>query len=143
MINSRRLYLDSNIFMYAIEGHEVYAGVLQKLFHHIASEQIAVCTSELALAECLVMPLKLGNLQLAQLYETHLTSHAGLKCLALSREVLIQAAHLRADLNIKLPDAIHVASALLSECDSLLTNDQGMRAPASLTIFQLKEWLSV
>ena len=142
MIPSKKLYLDSNIFMYALEGHELYWTVLQRLFQHIASQQILVCTSELALAECLVMPLKLNNQPLAELYKTHLTSHAGLECVLLSREILIQAAQLRADLNIKLPDAIHVATALAVECDSLLTNDQGMRAPAALTIFQLKDFLS-
>ncbi|WP_298609926.1 PIN domain-containing protein [uncultured Thiothrix sp.] len=142
MIASRKIYLDSNIFMYALEGHELYAGVLQQLFHYIASEQIAVYTSDLTLAECLVMPLKLANQPLADLYKMHLTSHAGLECLALSREVLMQAAQLRADLNIKLPDAIHVASALLSECDSLLTNDRGLRAPAHLKTLQLNDFLS-
>ncbi|TXH68977.1 MAG: hypothetical protein E6Q83_11710 [Thiothrix sp.] len=53
MMDSRKLYLDSNIFIYAIEGHELYAGVLQKLFQYIASQHIQVCTSELTLAECL------------------------------------------------------------------------------------------
>lgn len=87
------------------------------------------------------MPLKLGNLLLAKLYETHLTSHAGLVCVPLSRQLLIQAAHLRAELNMKLPNAIHVASALLLDCDSLLTNDQGMRTPENLRVFQLNEFL--
>lgn len=39
-IYSRKLYLDSNIFMYAIEGHELDAGVLQELFQYIVSQHI-------------------------------------------------------------------------------------------------------
>lgn len=140
MISSQRLYLDSNIFMYAIEGHELYVATIQQIFSCIANKSIPVYTSELTLAECLVMPLKLGNKRLAQLYEAHLSTHAGLECLPISREILVQAAQLRADLNIKLPDAIHVASALHANCDSLLTNDQGIRAPSSLSVLVLSDF---
>jgi predicted nucleic acid-binding protein len=43
---------------------------------------------------------------------------------ATHRDVLIEAARLRANVNIKLPDAIHAATALLTQCSTFVTNDR-------------------
>lgn len=140
MILGSRLYLDTNVFMYAIEGHESYADVLEHLFGVIATQKIPVLTSELTLAECLVMPLKTGNTALAALYQQHLRTHAGLECVAVARDILLEAAHLRAISNMKLPDAIHVATALATQCDMFISNDKGIRTPATLTLGLLTDW---
>ena len=133
-----RLYLDSNIFMYAIEGHEHYAARLAVLFGQIAAQRIPVTTSELTLAECLVMPYKTGNTALAAIYQQHLSTHAGLECVAVSRDILQEAAQLRAISNMKLPDAIHVATAVRLQCDTFVSNDNGIRLPDSMTLLTLQ-----
>lgn len=140
MILGSRLYLDTNLFMYAVEGHEQYAEVLGRLFGIIATQKIPVLTSELTLAECLVMPLKTGNTVLAARYQQHLRTHAGLECIAVSREILLEAARLRAMTNMKLPDAIHVATAVVMQCDMFISNDKGIRTPEPLRLGVLADW---
>jgi len=56
-----------------------------------------------------------------------------------SREVLIAAAHLRADANLKLPDAIHVATAQLTGCEQFLTNDTHVPTLRGFTVRLLSE----
>ncbi|MBD0385183.1 MAG: PIN domain-containing protein [Nostoc sp. C3-bin3] len=52
-----------------------------------------------------------------------------------NRQVLIEAAQLRASINIKLPDAIHAATALLAQCSTFLTNNQRFRSvPVSVIL---------
>ncbi len=48
--------------------------------------------------------------------------------------ILRKAVQLRADLNLKTPDAIHAATATISGCDYLLTNDDGLRRLTQLKV---------
>lgn len=49
-------------------------------------------------------------------------------------EIIKRAAFLGADLNMKLLDAIHVATAESLDCSIFLTNDRGIRAPAGIQL---------
>ncbi|MGH9753098.1 MAG: type II toxin-antitoxin system VapC family toxin [Blastocatellia bacterium] len=53
----------------------------------------------------------------------------------MSRAILEEAAQWRATTKLKLPDAIHLATAFRSRCDSFLTNDDVFR---SLGLPQIK-----
>ncbi|NJO66954.1 MAG: type II toxin-antitoxin system VapC family toxin [Leptolyngbyaceae cyanobacterium RM1_405_57] len=55
------------------------------------------------------------------------------------RELLIDAAQVRADTGLKLPDAIHVATAVRSQCTTFLTNDDRLKNLGSLNVVLLSE----
>ena len=57
-LQGRRVYLDTNVFIYALSGFPDYAPLLQKLFDAIDSGTLIGVTSELALAEALVMAFR-------------------------------------------------------------------------------------
>lgn len=42
----------------------------------------------------------------------------------ISREVIDTATEIRAEYNFRVPDAIHLAAAVVSRCDEFLTNDR-------------------
>ena len=81
-------------------------------------------TSELTLIEVLVKPFRDGNSELQTVYRQAIQSSGELSVVPISRDVLVEAAQLRANLNLKLADAIHAATALLTECSTFMTNDQ-------------------
>jgi predicted nucleic acid-binding protein len=127
----RRLYLDANVFIYALDSALTPWHVpAQALFRLVDSGRASAVTSELSLAECLVKPLRDGNGALADLYRGAINANnPGLAVAPVSRDVLIEAARLRASRPpLKLPDAIHVATAALNGCDVLVTNDAAFRA---------------
>lgn len=68
----QRVYLDTNVFVYAVEGYPHFAEELRALFHAIDHGQLAAVTSELTLAEVLVKPLADKNDDLWRLYESTL-----------------------------------------------------------------------
>lgn len=47
-------------------------------------------------------------------------------------EALIRSAHIKNELNLKLPDAIHMATAIEHKCLTFVSNDQKLRAPDSM-----------
>jgi len=97
--------------------------------------EVSVVTSELTLAEVLVGPLKTQNIAIQQTYCSFLTSTATFVVPPVNREILEESAQLRANTKLKLPDAIHMATALRHQCDSFLTNDDVFK---SLNLAQVR-----
>ena len=128
------VYLDSNVFIYAVEGFAGHRRFLEDLFREIEAGRIEAVTSELTIAEVLVKPFETGREDIADVYRELLETRGHLTLVPIDGAILIQAARHRAALGIKLPDAIHVATALVTGCDALVSNDRGMRAPASIAL---------
>jgi predicted nucleic acid-binding protein len=122
-----KVYLDANFFIYALEAMAPWARAAGAVLESMDGGQLAAVTSELSLAECLVKPLELGLTDIAKAYLELLKDHRFLSVLPVTREILIEAARLRSLSRIKLPDAIHVATALQKGCSSFLTNDDRLR----------------
>ncbi len=114
----QRVYIDTNIVIYAIEGLANYAAQIQPLLQAMKAAEVLVVTSELTLAETLVGPIKTNNLRIQQTYRSFLVTTVILEVVPVSRRILEDAAQLRATSKLKLPDAIHQY-----QCDSFLTND--------------------
>lgn len=127
-IRGERVYLDTNVFIYAIEGYPAFTNALDDFFGSIDAGELRACTSELTLAEVLVKPLMDGNLEIQAAYQQALQNSEGFEVVSVSRDVLIEAARLRAVANFRLPDAIHGATAILSACQTFLTNDRQLAA---------------
>ena len=135
------VYLDANIFIYAVEGFERYAGLCKAILKAVEEMKIHAVTSELTLTEVLVGPFKAKNLELAKLYDELLDTQDDLDMASVSRPILVKAAELRADLGLKSPDAIHVATALLHNSEFFFTADMSLRVPRPLKIVTLEELL--
>ena len=59
-----RIYLDANIFIYALEGYPEFLKILTELFEMIDKGNIQACSSDLTLAETLVKPMMDNNIKL-------------------------------------------------------------------------------
>jgi predicted nucleic acid-binding protein len=131
----QRIYIDTNIVIYAIEGLANYAAQVQPLLDAMDAAEVFIVTSELTLAETLVGPIKAQNLLIQKTYHSFLTTTDILEVVPVSRRILEEAAQLRATSKLKLPDAIHLATALQYQCESFLTNDIAFK---SLNLPQVK-----
>lgn len=96
-------------------------------------------TSELSLAEALVKPLQNQDSVQQATYKQFICTSQQLSVIPISRDVLIEAAQIRASTNIKLPDAIHAATAVLTECSTFLTNDQHFQVVPDLWVVLLSQ----
>ncbi|MBD2774472.1 PIN domain-containing protein [Iningainema tapete] len=132
-----------NIFIYAIEGYPDFVDELNELFDRVDVGILKAFTSELTLAEVLVKPLMNCNLQLQAAYQQSLQSTEVLEVVPVNRDVLIEAARLRTITNLRLPDAIHAATAFLSGCETFLTNDRRFAAlPPTIKVVLLSDLIA-
>jgi predicted nucleic acid-binding protein len=118
-----KVYLDTNIIIYALEGFAAFDDQIRALLQAMDDGEISAITSELTLAEVLVKPIKDQDTTIQQLYRSFLTASPVLQMASIGRNILEEAAHLRATTKLKMPDAIHLATANLTGCDSFLSND--------------------
>ena len=73
-------------------------------------------------------------------YASELPNFPNLTFLSPTRNIIITAAKLRGQTNLKLIDALHIATAIDAGCPIFLTNDAGMKCDVSnLDIWLLSE----
>jgi predicted nucleic acid-binding protein len=132
-----KVYLDTNVFIYAVEAVAEYASAVEALFGRMEDGAISAVTSELTLAEALAKPFEAGRHDIAQVYEAMLAPSDWLAVLPIERSILIEAAMLQAKLRLRLPDAIHVATAIAAGCHTLLSNDRRLRVPPVIELLRL------
>jgi predicted nucleic acid-binding protein len=135
------VYLDANPIIYTVEKHPVYGPLLQPLWQAARSKTIEVVTSELALMETLVGPLKSGDTTLERAYEQALLG-TELRLLPITQPILREAAGLRAMTRLKTPDALHAATARQAACVLFVTNDAGFRGVGGLPLVVLDDLLT-
>jgi predicted nucleic acid-binding protein len=136
--SDRRVYFDSNAFIYAIEGVDEIAAQLHSLFTALRHRAQPACTSEFTLAE--VLPK--ANVIQRRSYFT-LILHGGLfNLLPVTRDILIETADYRRSLARpsfdvrgsmpKLPDAVHVVTAIHAGCNTFVSFDRGLKLPVGM-----------
>jgi predicted nucleic acid-binding protein len=139
MSSIERIYLDTNIFISAFEKGEMGGSLLSDLFTVPRNPlRNLFVTSELTLSELLVVPYRNGDADLVEGYATLVRTNAWLDVIAVDRVVLVQASKLRSERRgLKLPDAIHLATALKAECSHLLTEDKGLEVAIAASALPL------
>jgi predicted nucleic acid-binding protein len=140
VIKGQRIYLDTNIFIYALEAYPEYVSILTLVFTAIDEGKIKAVTSELTLAEVLIKPTMDDNDDLKNIYLDTLQSSDAFLVIPVNRQILIEAAKIRAKSEtLHLPDAIHLATARVHNCNFFLTNDKRLGALPDFHVVLLSE----
>lgn len=134
-----RAYLDANFFIYLAEGFAPVSAAVARIAAMIHDGELAAFTSELTLAETLVVPHRKGDRALIDLYDELVSSRDGLTVVPVSRAIWIGAAAERAPGPFKLPDAVHIATARHAACGAFLTNDRGFARLSGLAVHFLDD----
>ncbi len=131
-----RVYVDSNVLIYAVEGVATTANPARELIKFLRARRGLMFTSEITLAEVLAPSRGQRGWSLLakrRVYLDLLVFSGAVNLVPVTRAVLIRTADLRKIAPLKLPDAIHLELAIRSECRFLVTGDTDFKKlPASL-----------
>ncbi len=133
----QRVYIDSNVFIYLIDGDNDMRRRALTILQEFDQQNASLHTSHLTIAECTIAPIRDQRTEIVAAFHDLLEQSEIVELVAITRETVGQAAITAAHLRLKLPDAIHVATAEALQCDVFLTNDRGIRAPATIEIRHL------
>jgi uncharacterized protein len=127
------IYCDSGILIYWLDQvgpfHLRAEAHMQALL--AAGDRIAV--SDLTRLECLVGALKRKNAAILAVFDAFF-ARPEVQILPLTAAVFDRAAQMRADLNFKTPDTLHLAAAIEGGCDRFLTNDARLSRCSDIVI---------
>ena len=112
-------YLDTAPIIYLVENIAPWEPSVRAF---LAREQVRPRMSVLPRLECRVQPLREGNTALQEDYEKFFASLPG-GLLSLDSRFFEKATDLRARHNFRTPDALHLAAAIVGECQMFLTSD--------------------
>ena len=139
LLNINFIGLDTSPFIYFVERHPLYVDVMREIFKRITDGDFEASSSVITLTEVLVQPLRQKNKLLADEYRALLYNAANFKLLPINSPIAETAAELRAQYNLRTPDALHIAAALENGCDAFLCNDNGLKRVTELKILILDE----
>ncbi len=134
--------LDTAPLIAFIAPEAPYIDLVRPLFQAVDRGQVRAVTSAVTLIEVLVHPLRENNTALAARYREILTRSTHLATLPVSEEIALKAAELRVTHNLRTPDAIQVATAVVAGAAVFVTNDKRLRLPESLRRIVLDDLLA-
>ena len=120
------VYLETNFFIKAVEGIPEDADPPKKLIEVLRTRPGLAITSEITLAETLAPPRRPDALPLhikRRVYLDLLVWSRFITLMPVSRDILIDTADLRSVARMKLPDAIHLVSAIRGSCRYIVSSD--------------------
>ena len=123
----RRVLIDTSVWIYHFEQHPQLAAPAGRVIGALEEGRFRGIASELTLLELTVRPLQLARQDIADEYELLLDYFPNLELVAISREILLDAAALRARQKLRTPDAIQIATGLQAGTTLAVTNDKAWR----------------
>ena len=117
------IYADANILIRLLEGTSAVRAPIEARLVPLRGTGRFLVTSRLSRLECRCKPLRSGDAVLLGLYEG-LFHGPEMQLLDITADIVEKATELRANLNLKTPDAIHLASAILVKAAAFLTGDK-------------------
>lgn len=122
-----RVLLDTVVLVYYLEEHPRYGAPAEKIFHRIEAGEVTGVLASLVFAELLVPLYRAGRASAAARLVDRLCTFRNMKVVDLDPAIASRAAQLRAAYGLRTPDAVHVATAFVSQADGIVSNDAALR----------------
>jgi predicted nucleic acid-binding protein len=117
----RRIFFDTNLFIYLFEGLEPHRRRMVEIRKRMVARGDRIVTSAMTLGEVLVKPTKLGQTSLIEQYDRAIRSTS--EIVSFDVQIAWRYASLRATHTIRSADAIQLACAAHTGVDLFITND--------------------
>lgn len=117
-----RFYLDSMVWIYAIEANPQFGPTAQDLLRKIRASGHTLLTSHMLLAELLVAPARKDDTATVAAYRRMLTG-PGVEVVPFTAEVAVRFGYIRAQFRTQPADSIHLALAANAGADKFVSGD--------------------
>jgi predicted nucleic acid-binding protein len=136
-IKGKRVYFDTNVFIYLVEGYVDFETSLNEIRESTLHQEAEIFTSELTLSEVLVLPFRSNNTEFVNIYRQFIEDSGAFNLIPTTRETYVRASLFRAQMGLKMADAIHVATAVECGSDIFVSNDTGLKVPKGMALVGL------
>ena len=123
-----RIYLDSSPVIYYVEGILAY---WDKIVSILEPDNVRRVASDVTRLECRMKPIRESNETLIDEFDLFFE---GAEIVPLTTDVVDLATLYQAHHRYTTPDALHLAAAVVADCDIFLTNDRRLSSFPEMTV---------
>lgn len=133
------IFLDTAPVIYFVEKNPSFSPKVQPIFDRLDDGKLKAVVSPITLAECLVLPYKLDEPKVAQIFTDLLVNSQSVLFCPIDERIADKAAELRVRYNLTLTDAFQIATAIQAGCEAFLTNDVELKRVTDIPILIVSE----
>lgn len=137
---SKVVAVDSPIFIYHFEIVETFFPLTSIIFDLFSQESITLLTSVVSIAEVLTKPYINKDEATVSLIKATFARMKNLQILSIDQNLAVAAAFLRARYQLHLPDAFQIATAIVRQADTFITNDEKLKKVKEVKIVCLSDF---
>lgn len=134
--SSKRVALDSNLFIYHFEDNPQFSLYTSKIFQQLSRGEIKAITSVISITETLSYPLPKRVIN--EITEAFLNL-SNLGFIEVDQRIAFEAAKIRREYGFRLPDSIQLATAIEGKAKAFISNDKRLRKFKKLKIILLNQ----
>jgi predicted nucleic acid-binding protein len=138
----QRIGLDTSVFIYELEENPQYIEIVHPIFRWLEEPASYAAASTITMLELLVHPYRKFDIDTVNKFYALLSTYPNLHWVELTLPVADAAARIRAEFNLKTPDAIQAASALALQATGFISNDPIFRRLQNLEVLILDDFLA-
>lgn len=139
LLKYKILGLDTSCFIYHFEKHPKYSPLTKELFLLLRKKKGVV--SSLAFSELIAKRQIFADKRKRLLYKTAFQTVPNTEICDFDLELAEYAAGFRILYNLRLPDAIHLATAVINGADVFITNDERFKKVKEIKVIVFKDYL--
>jgi predicted nucleic acid-binding protein len=129
------------ISIYHFEDHPLFAPLTEPLFEAIDRGDLSAEISVLLAGEVLTGAKKAADTEILLRYRHIFSEFPNLALHDADKRVMERMSDLRAAYGLKIPDAIHMATASLNGAQAFVTNDAGLKRVNELDVLVLEDYV--
>ena len=138
----RRVALDANAFIYLFEAPGPLARATAAILDAADLGRLTVVISSLVLAEIVVRPVRANDETLVERYADEVRGLRGVQVVPLSADIGVDVGIIRGRHRVRLPDAVHLATARHAGASAIVTNDLRMPVLPHLSVVRLADLIA-
>jgi predicted nucleic acid-binding protein len=137
----QQIGIDTAPFIYLWEKHPRYFRLSEELFRYLSSSDAYGATSIITLIEACIYPQRQGRADLVTIYENALLHSRQVQMWPVNVEIAHCAVKLRAEYNIHIPDALHLATAITAGATMFVTNDRQLQKVNEIEVLSFDDYV--
>lgn len=134
LVKNKKIFLDTNIFIYLLDEYPDYYQKVYQLFKSIEEGQNRAVTSVISPLEVLSARYLASDAQRTDYYSSFFVNTKNLSVMDIDYYTCYKAAEIRRIHGYRIPDSIQLASSIIHKCDLLITNDYKFKAQHEMNI---------
>jgi len=127
LISNKSVSIDSSFFIYHLENIKPYNELTSIAIKRISSGELFCNISTLVISELFVRPFKEKNFKNVGLFEEFIRTFPNSRICDFDFDIAKLSAKIRAQSSLRTPDAILLATAIISGSDVFITNDLNLK----------------